>query len=708
MARSSMAGAASVCGSAALSGGAIRITFLKAPGRAGPGRVGAWESFRSALCPGILEVCGRRSGSPGTSEQPNATGAARMGARQRPRVWLPRRAGQPLLDDDPAGNGAGTCAGFETQGQDGRRAFIAGVADCSGVRPSGAAHLARRVPKGSVKSPLAASGTSCETDRTQGGMGTETGWGGALANRTRASPSRAGRARPGAALVGCRRFGKKTMDAAPLPPRQSANGEIVAHSLGEIRSFLDELKHGSRKYRTIASLSGQIAEAYRGRCVLELLQNAHDALTAATGGDPGQITFVLETEPAPVLLIANSGRAFERRDFKGLCRLGQSPKDPNRNVGNKGLGFRSVLEVASAPEIWSTGASEAGPAFVFRFDPQVRERVADTLAELEAKGLETRSPFDPSERLVDWNEDQLQRYRERLEEEGLDGPGETMEYLSPYDLPLPIGGSNEVVDELLRGGHATVVRLPLDGGRTGNVREAVASVRTQLENLLDVSTTLFLSRLKTLVVAIDGHRRTVRRRADAAETFGEVGCRRRERVAISCSDAGEETAVGARFLVWTRALGGDDPEWAARIGDAVRHLPNKWPDVDSVQVGVAAQEGEESAEGRFVIFLPTEMATGTGAHINAPFFGSLDRRRILFEDEYNRLLLECVVDLSLDVIGDLAAGEPEEASGRAIVDILLIGWRGRRNRRDHAGAAARPGRRPRRSARRTSADSVRR
>ena len=74
-----------------------------------------------------------------------------------------------------------------------------------------------------------------------------------------------------------------------------------------------------------------------------------------------------------------------------------------------------------------------------------------------------------------------------------------------------------------------------------------------------------------------------------------------------------------------------------------------------MQVGVAVKEGEDGAEGRFVIFLPTEMATGTGAHTSMRrSIGSLDRRRILFEDEYNRLLLDCVADLSLDVVGDLA------------------------------------------------------
>ena len=464
---------------------------------------------------------------------------------------------------------------------------------------------------------------------------------------------------------------KKGMHVRSPSERLNANQEIVAHSHGEVRSFLEELKHGTKKYRTIASLSRQIAEAYRGRCVLELLQNAHDAMTDSPAGDPGRVTFLLETEPTPLLLVANSGHAFERKDFKGLCQLGQSPKDPNKSVGNKGLGFRSVLEVASTPEIWSTSATEGDPAFVFRFDPGVCEKVAATLTDLDANGLDARSPFDSSERLVDWTENQLQRYRQRLAEEGLDGPEEARAFLSPYDIPLAIDERRDVVDELLADGHVSVVCLPLNGGRAGDSQDAVVSVLSQIEGLLDISTTLFLPKLSKLVVEIDGERTVVHRTVEEDHAFRGHGRSRYQRVRISRNPRTEEETGADRFRVWTRALGGkEDAQWAARIREAVRHLPNKWPEVDSVELGVAVREGEEGTVGRFVIFLPTEMATETGAHINAPFFSSLDRRRIQFDDEYNRMLLECVVDLSLDAIRELAAGEPEDVCGRAIVDIL--------------------------------------
>ena len=451
--------------------------------------------------------------------------------------------------------------------------------------------------------------------------------------------------------------------------RLKGNEQIVAHALGEIRTFIDELKNGTRKYKTIASLGGQIAEAYRGRCVLELLQNAHDAFDDTGTAEQGLITFVLKTTPDPVLLIANSGCPFRRDDFKGLCQLGQSPKDLNKSVGNKGLGFRSVLEVSSTPDIWSSSSEEEDAAYVFRFDPEIGSVVAEAIATLDEQGLDARSPFNGSVPLVDWEENQLERYRSRLSAEHMDGPGEAKQFLSPYDMPLVIEERRPEVDALIRAGHVTVIRLPLDGGRGGSVEDAVTSIQDQLKSLLGLSTTLFLPRVNSLVVDIDGERSTVTRKADKVDTFGRV----EKFQAVSISRVGptrDDDATG-RFRVWSRVLGGEtDSKWARRISDAVQHLPNKWPEVDRAEVGVAVREGAKSDEGRFVIFLPTEMATGTGGHVNAPFYGSLDRRWVDFGDQYNSLLLDCVADLCLHVIEHLLAGEPNDIQGRALVDIL--------------------------------------
>ena len=160
----------------------------------------------------------------------------------------------------------------------------------------------------------------------------------------------------------------------------------------------------------------------------------------------------------------------------------------------------------------------------------------------------------------------------------MDGPEEARAFLSPYDIPLPIDERRDVVDELLRDGHVTVVCLPLDGGRAGDSQDAVASLLSQLEGLLDISTTLFLPKLRKLVVEIDDERTVVQRTVEVDGAFGEYGRSRCQRVEILRTTPKEEETQTGRFRVWTRDLGGkDDARWAARIREAVRHVPNKWP-----------------------------------------------------------------------------------------------------------------------------------
>ena len=242
--------------------------------------------------------------------------------------------------------------------------------------------------------------------------------------------------------------------------RKDGDELVVAKAQRQVQTFFDELKNGTCNYRTVSSLDAQIAQEYRGRCVLELLQNAHDALAHADPDDTRRISFVLSTDSEPVLSVGNSGRPFRREDFDGICQLAQSPKDPNESVGNKGLGFRSVLEVSSCPEIWSVAPAGSGTSFVFGFDADVADHVSTAAREIERHGIGARSPFDPDRPLVDWSPEQLNSYREQVLDAGIDSVYEAKRFLSPYLFPLPIEGPPPPdVEELLRNGHATVVRL---------------------------------------------------------------------------------------------------------------------------------------------------------------------------------------------------------------------------------------------------------
>ncbi len=195
-------------------------------------------------------------------------------------------------------------------------------------------------------------------------------------------------------------------------------------------------------------------------------------------------------------------------------------------------------------------------------------------------------------------------------------------------------------------------------------------MKDQLQEL-DAQSTVFLPHVATLVIDIDGERRIVERVVDSDVEFSNCQQIRQQLLLVGRSGPAPDDNTTRQFQIWTRIVGGDDdPEQAKRICAIVKHLPNRWPEVRQVAVGIAVEEASEPQQGVFVIFLPTEMTTGTGAHINAPFYGSLDRRQINFNDHYNELLLESVFDLCLDVVIGLVSGQPEDWRAQAVIDIL--------------------------------------
>ncbi len=458
--------------------------------------------------------------------------------------------------------------------------------------------------------------------------------------------------------------------------RQASKAIIEEQARRQVRTFLDELKNGTRNYRTVASLGSQVAQEYRGRAILELLQNAHDVLAFAAAADPRQISFVLRSSPEPELLVANSGRPFRHEDFSGICQLAQSPKDPNESVGNKGLGFQSVLEVSTRPEVWSSAPAKEGIAFTFGFDPDVREPIERVARALLTGDLPTDPEFGV-EHVVDWTPEQIEEYRRRLDEDEVDPTEEVRNYLSPYVIPRFLGDPPPEVVRLLTGGHVTVIRLPLDGGRAGSAEEAVESVRKQLE-ALDEAAMVFLPDLSMLRIEMDEELVELRRQVVAERTLpssreklDDSGIPQARHTRLRVGRTGRDATTERSFHVWSRVIGGDDqPGATERIAAAVRHLPNRWPEVRAVQVSISVEETREARRGALVIFLPTTMKTGIGAHVNAPFYGSLDRKTINFGDEYNELMLEFVTDLALDAVLELVKGPAEPWRGRAVIDLL--------------------------------------
>jgi len=136
----------------------------------------------------------------------------------------------------------------------------------------------------------------------------------------------------------------KSLGGAP-----AAIDHITAHLCSKVRVFLTELAEGVSNYRSMHNLTEQVEHQYHGRFLIELIQNAHDALG---GGSSGRIHIRFEQSDSEhgTLFVANDGEPFSRSNFERISALGQSDKDPQKSIGNKGIGFRSVLELTDCPE----------------------------------------------------------------------------------------------------------------------------------------------------------------------------------------------------------------------------------------------------------------------------------------------------------------------------------------------------------------------
>ncbi len=456
--------------------------------------------------------------------------------------------------------------------------------------------------------------------------------------------------------------------------------EVIDKTMGEIRTFLDAIMNGTSNYRSLHNLTEQVEHQYKGRFLIELVQNAHDALFAPGTVDKEQrieIVLVENEHPHGALYIANDGLPFTPSNFKALSNLGQSDKDPQKSIGNKGIGFRSVLEVSKAPEIYSRKQKDSSgfDGYCFRFNPDFIQTLEAPIQQIIGGDNHVISPLDCEEPLLRWDASRYKDFRKQvhdlekdfrarvhdLEDDWLKNE---LKCLSPYALPIPVHSdqATPTIKDFEKQGFSTVIRLPfLSDQKIEIAREKIAE--------MDESTVIFLQRLNKLRLVCCNEERCYYRAQNPRKADKTGGYK----VTIDSWMHNDEVNNGdipVRYWLWTRTMGGEkNPKEQDLIRAAVADLPGKWPDVKEATVAVAVRVGNMPEEGILNIYLPTDVPSGCNAHFSAPFYGDMSRTNIKFEEPFNELLLKTIAETSADVIFSSLAGNGEEEAA-TILDLL--------------------------------------
>ncbi|MFH1701949.1 MAG: DUF3883 domain-containing protein [Nitrospirota bacterium] len=108
--------------------------------------------------------------------------------------------------------------------------------------------------------------------------------------------------------------------------------------------FIQEANNAPKLFRDLAKVEQYIAESYKTRSFIELIQNADDAKSTnfgVYGFDDG-------------LIAANNGHLFTIEDVEALCRSGSSNKFRGGNtIGYRGIGFKSVINLSKRIYVFS-------------------------------------------------------------------------------------------------------------------------------------------------------------------------------------------------------------------------------------------------------------------------------------------------------------------------------------------------------------------
>lgn len=481
-----------------------------------------------------------------------------------------------------------------------------------------------------------------------------------------------------------------------------------------LRHLWSAVVEGQTDHEEIANLAEHVGHDYKGRVLIELIQNAQDQAVAAglSGGSSGldESSFVVVVRTETCLAVLNQGEPFNEKGLKAITSLGIANKDAATQVGNKGIGFKSVYEITGSPMILSRTDGEG----LHDLGTGGWLRVVLSLCPFEECALLTETLEDEVRQLQSGREDQWRGLVERFTEgeAAIRAILEAARRAAPFKFPVPVEAAHAAavlaslcLPEDLLSKCCTAVVLPCEYQIDDPLKRALDELfddQAQLETGAVILGTPGVSRLVLLDSASDRYQ-IQHRRLEVCRAGPRPGVRFFEAsVSVSSFDDRKQAIeavlgdgslpskralwLGARKTIGGSDSGADQRAEKTAIRKAVQRarLPHAgWEKVDSAPVMVAIPIGPEltvtpgplDCRGRITIGLPTFVATGTPWWIDSRFHGDIARKHVEQSDPYNSLLLDEAVRLISEVVTDLQGSEEIGRRRLATLAMEAISWR---------------------------------
>ena len=167
-------------------------------------------------------------------------------------------------------------------------------------------------------------------------------------------------------------------------------------TIDELRDiFIQEYTESSlqNKLEKACSEEFELKRDYNGRQILELLQNVDDACDGVMGQDSENI-IVKFSFKNNILEVGNTGTTFSAETIERLC-LGRASEKSFNKIGNKGTGFRSLLNDADWIEVHS---GEFAIRFSEKFAQKVLNPYCDKKSEKYCKLIDDHGRYAPHSR----------------------------------------------------------------------------------------------------------------------------------------------------------------------------------------------------------------------------------------------------------------------------------------------------------------------